>query len=86
MITKNYQANHTGKLVASGAGAATLTANSICQWAIGDSAVTAPSLTIRHVLPFGENVSLDLVSGEHLWVFGVEIVAVTAEVPAAGEV
>ncbi|MGB1390514.1 MAG: hypothetical protein ACPG61_16690 [Paracoccaceae bacterium] len=86
MITKNYQALTAGKLVASGPGTATLTANSVAQWAVGDSSSAAPTLVTRHAAPFAENVSMQLDTGEHLWVFGAEVVAVTAENPAAGDI
>lgn len=85
MISKNYQITSSGVLVASGAGAATLTSHGQSYWAIGDSAVTAPSMEIMHTAHSGENISLMLEAAEYLWVFGNSIVAVTAENPAAGE-
>lgn len=86
MITKNYLCTLDGKLVASGDGVATITANSICQWAIGDSAVAAPTVSPRHNARFFENVSMSLGAGEYLWVFGAEVIAVTATNAAAGDI
>ena len=85
MITKNYQATREGIFVASGEGVATITASTGAQWAIGSSSTTAPTVSVRH--NFGpDNESMNLETGECLWVFGTAIVAVTATNAAAGDI
>jgi hypothetical protein len=86
MITKTYSAESDGKMVASGEGVVTVTCPSGLQWAVGDSDTTAPTTQVRHSTSGRENVSLQLEDGEHLWVFGGGLLAVTAANPAAGEV
>jgi len=86
MITKNYAATAEGKLVASGPGVATVSTDSIVSWAIGDSDTTAPAIRLKHTLKYSEKDSMDLADGEHLWIYGVGTVAVTAENPAAGDI
>lgn len=68
--------------VAVGAGNATFSAESTgVRWAITD--VNSPPLfSGGHFAPIGEDVSLSLSAGEHLWLRGFGPAFVTAEVPA----
>lgn len=86
MITKNYLMVKTGTLVASGPGTVTITPDTMCTWALGDSATIAPVLSARHSNEYEDNTSLELSSGEYLWVYGKGYVASTAEIPAAGDI
>lgn len=86
METLNYQTNRDGVLVASGEGVATVTAIGRMGWLLGDSDSTAPTKAVRHTMLNGESVSMNLAAGEHLWLFGTYIAAVTAENPAAGDI
>jgi hypothetical protein len=86
MITKTYQATITGKLVASGEGVATLSCPSGGQWAVGDSDAVAPTSSVRHSIGARDTASMQLEDGEHLWLFGSQITAVTATNPAPGDV
>lgn len=86
MLTKNYIATIAGKLVASGAGDATLTSFGNVRWAIGDSATVPPDLTLPHNLKPGDNISMTLGTGEYLYVYGSNLVAVTATNAAVGDV
>lgn len=82
MITHTYKAARDGRLVASGSGFATITAELRSGWAIGASDTDAPALEICHAVEPGKDVCMALEEGEHLWVFGETAVAVTASFPA----
>jgi hypothetical protein len=86
MITKTYQSTITGKLVASGEGVATLSCPSGGQWAVGDSDAVAPTSSVRHSINARDTTSMQLEEGEHLWIFGGQLAAVTAANPAPGDV
>lgn len=86
MITKNYKADQDGKHIASGPGVATISTDSKLTWAVGNSSSIAPSLRVKHTLNYGDKDSMELQEGEELWIFGVGIAAVTAELPSEGDI
>lgn len=83
-VTLNYLATDTGKLVASGEGGATISSpNPATRWAIHSATSGVENLSVKHPLRNGIE-SMSLASGEHLFVFGDEPVAVTADNAASG--
>ena len=86
MITRNYEGNRSGLLLASGPGSVTVTCIRPLDWAIGDSASLVPAVRFRHFLAARDVVSMTLEAGEYLWAWNDSLIAVTAANPAAGSV
>lgn len=85
--TKNYEVTKAGKLVATG-GSVTVSANDYMEWATATTD-TPPNLAMKHPLPRKEIVPFYLDATERLFLFAAGNIsaraAVTAELPAAGE-
>ncbi len=85
-VTRNFIATAAGVHVASGPGNVTLSSNDKkTEWLVTASSASLDltNVPVRHNLPLGQE-SMNLVSGEHVWVLGTEPVAVLAEVPGTG--
>lgn len=83
-MTLNYQGRSEGVLLASGPGRATATIYASGTWALGDSALNAPTVQTRHSMAFGVDKSFELEDGEHLYLFTTAVIASTADNPAPG--
>jgi len=82
--TLNYQTTPEGTWVASGPGTATMTIYSSGTYSLNSTSANARTEPVRHGLAFGEDKSVGLNAGQHLFVHSHAIVAVTADVPAPG--
>lgn len=93
MIINNYLINPIGKLVASGAGVATISSRNDCEWAIGASATAAPVAVVWGFVEARKDKPINLEAGEYLYVRGDHVVArgdfivgIHAANPAAGAI
>lgn len=91
MKSLNFKIQSSGTLLASGPGSVTVTHSEpyAVEFLIGDSDSVAPMKQAKHIFPTGENLTINLEDGSHLWAFyerGEAFAAVSAENPASGDI